>query len=85
MDRGRKALPTLNKHTDKRYFERCQDIHARKLNSIKSHIDTSAPPRRNHLRKNLKKEQMMEEKYFQIDRENRTRVAFSAFQCSGRE
>ena len=71
MDRGRKALPTLNKHTDKRYVERCQDIHARKLNSIKSHIDTSAPPRRNHLRKNLKKEQMMEERFAKIERENR--------------
>ena len=71
MDRGRKALPTLNKHTDLRYYQKCQTIHAEKLNSIKSSIDTTAPARRNHLRKNMKKEQMMEERFAKIERENR--------------
>ena len=71
MDRGRKALPTLNKHTDKKAYEKSKAKHLEKLNNIKSSIDTSAPPRRNHLRRNRKKEQMMEERFAKIERENR--------------
>jgi hypothetical protein len=71
MDRGRKAIPTLNKHTDAKYYQRCQEIHRSKLNTIKSSIDNSEPHRPTHLRKNLKKEQMKEERYAEIERENR--------------
>jgi len=71
MDRGRKALPTLNKHTDTKFYKKCQDIHKKKLNTIKSCIDNSEPNRPTHLRKNLKKEQMKEERYATIERENR--------------
>lgn len=71
MDRGRKAIPTLNKHTDAKYYQKCQEIHRSKLNTIKSSIDTSEPHRPTHLRKNLKKEQMKEERYAEIERENR--------------
>jgi len=71
MDRGRRAMPTLNKHTDGASYERSMAIHKKKLNGIKSSIDTTAPPPRMHLRKNLKKEQMMEENYAKIERENR--------------
>ncbi|CAK4084800.1 unnamed protein product [Aphanomyces euteiches] len=71
MDRGRKALPTLNKHTDGKFYSRCQSIHKKKLNTIKSCIDNSEPTRPAHLRKNLKKEQMKEERYATIERENR--------------
>ncbi|KAH7479835.1 hypothetical protein PRIC1_008612 [Phytophthora ramorum] len=71
MDRGRKAIPTLNKHTDSKYYQRCQEIHRTKLYSIKSAIDNSEPHRPTHLRKNLKKEQLKEERYAEIERENR--------------
>ncbi|TMW68359.1 hypothetical protein Poli38472_005827 [Pythium oligandrum] len=71
MDRGRKAIPTLNKHTDSKYYQKCQEIHRLKLNTIKSSIDNSEPHRPLHLRKNLKKEQMKEERYAEIERENR--------------
>jgi E3 ubiquitin-protein ligase TRIP12 len=71
MDRGRKAIPTLNKHTDSKYYQKCQDIHRKKLHSIKSTIDNTEPHRPSHLRKNLKKEQMKEERYAEIERENR--------------
>lgn len=71
MDRGRKAIPTLNKHTDSKYYQRCQEIHRAKLTTIKSSIDNSEPHRPTHLRKNLKKEQMKEERYAEIERENR--------------
>ncbi|EQC39829.1 hypothetical protein SDRG_03249 [Saprolegnia diclina VS20] len=71
MDRGRKALPTLNKHTDSKFYSRCQSIHKKKLSTIKSCIDNSEPTRPAHLRKNLKKEQMKEERYATIERENR--------------
>jgi E3 ubiquitin-protein ligase TRIP12 len=71
MDRGRKAIPTLNKHTDSKYYQKCQEIHRSKLNTIKSSIDNSEPHRPTHLKKNLKKEQMKEERYAEIERENR--------------
>ncbi|DAZ95650.1 TPA: hypothetical protein N0F65_002279 [Lagenidium giganteum] len=71
MDRGRRAIPTLNKHTDSRYYQKCQEIHKSKLHTIKSTIDNSEPHRPAHLRKNLKREQMKEERYAEIERENR--------------
>lgn len=71
MDRGRKAIPTLNKHTDSKYYQKCQEIHRSKLTNIKSSIDNSEPHRPTHLKKNLKKEQMKEERYAEIERENR--------------
>lgn len=71
MDRGRKAIPTLNKHTDSKYYQKCQEIHRSKLHTIKSAIDNSEPHRPTHLKKNLKKEQMKEERYAEIERENR--------------
>ena len=71
MDRGRRALPVANKHCDLRAYKKRMDIHAAKLNGIKSVIDIKAPQRRSHLRKNLKKEQLMEERFARIERENR--------------
>lgn len=71
MDRGRKAIPTLNKHTDSKYYQRCQEIHRSKLFTIKSAIDNSEPHRPSHLRKNMKKEQMKEDRYAEIERGNR--------------
>nr|CCA14215.1 conserved hypothetical protein [Albugo laibachii Nc14] len=71
MDRGRRAIPTLNKHTDSKYYQKCQEIHRKKLLTIKSTINNSEPHRPVHFGRNLKKEQMKEERYAAIDRENR--------------
>lgn len=71
MDRGRRAIPTLNKHTDTKYYQKCQEIHRKKLLSIKSTINNSEPHRSVHFGRNLKKEQLKEERYAEIDRENR--------------
>lgn len=38
---------------------------------MKPAIDNKPPKRHNHLRKNMKREQMMEERFAQIERENR--------------
>ena len=71
MDRGRKALPTLNKHTDLKYYTNCKNIHLKKLNNIKSCIDNGEPVRPTHMRKNLKKAQMIAENNAKIERENK--------------
>mmetsp|Transcript_27786 Transcript_27786/g.55539 ORF Transcript_27786/g.55539 Transcript_27786/m.55539 type:complete len:184 (-) Transcript_27786:66-617(-) len=71
MDRGRRAMPTLNRITDGRSRQRNQELHRRKLQSMRPSIDNRAPPRHSHLRRNLKKEKMMEERFATIERENR--------------
>jgi E3 ubiquitin-protein ligase TRIP12 len=48
-------------------------MHKQRLRSMKPTVDT-APPRAaefDHLRNNLKREQLLEERYFEIDRENK--------------
>lgn len=71
MDRGRSAMPKANKITAKKYEDYCKKLHRNRLNKIKSSIDNKAPKRHNHLRQNLKREQLMEERYAKIERENR--------------
>lgn len=71
MFRGRAAQPRANKITAKKYENYCKQLHRSRLNNIKSSIDNSAPKRHNHLRQNLKREQLMEERYARIERENR--------------
>ena len=46
--------------TQQRHRDRCQELHRKRLRGIKSNIDNKAPRRHNHLRRNLKKEQMLE-------------------------
>lgn len=47
------------------------NLHRQRLNTMKPQIDTSKPVAVPHIRTNLKKEQMLEERYSAIDRENR--------------
>ena len=67
MYAGRKAMPRANKLTYNRMVEADQKRHRDRLKSVKPSIDMGAPKKHNHLRKNMKREQMMEERFAQID------------------
>lgn len=60
MDRSRRAMPVGNKITQARHVKYCQDLHKRRLQSIKPSIDNKAPRKFKHLKRNLKKEQVEE-------------------------
>jgi len=68
-----------NKLCYQREIDRNKRIHARRLKNMKSTNRTNSaklmdnrPPRRfKHLQQNLKKRQLEEERYFQIERENK--------------
>ena len=55
----------------RKYNEYCQRLHQQRLKTIKAAIDNKPPKRPSHLKKNMKREQMMEERYATIERENR--------------
>lgn len=71
MDRARRACPIGNKQCHARLVKKRQDAHKKKLAEMKCSIDNSEPKRHLHLRKNLKKEQLQEERYAEIERDNR--------------
>ena len=68
LSKSSKRKTTL---TTRKYNEYCQRLHQQRLKSIKAAIDNRAPKKPSHLRKNMKREQMMEERYAKIERENR--------------
>lgn len=67
-----RAIPVGNKLCAKRNMERHQNLHRSRIKNIQASTDTSAPKTMHleHIRNNLKREQMLEERYSQIDREN---------------
>jgi len=65
-----RAQLTGNKICNTRFQERCHELHRKKLNSIKACVDNKPPPKYVHLIQNLKKQQMDEERYSAIEREN---------------
>ena len=81
MDRARRAIPVGNKQCHARYVKKCQENHRRKLAEMKCSIDNKAPKRLPHLRKNLKKEQLMEERFAEIERDNRSCTVSKNAQC----
>ncbi|KAJ1471254.1 KIAA1430-like protein-domain-containing protein [Baffinella frigidus] len=66
----RKAMPRLNKHLDEKWVKHCQQMHRKRLKQMKPAIDNKPPPKYVHLVQNLKKQQMDEERYSQIERDN---------------
>jgi len=66
----RKCMPRLNKHLDDKWVKHCQGLHRNKLKTMKAAIDNKPPPQYVHLVQNLKKQQMDEERYSQIERDN---------------
>jgi E3 ubiquitin-protein ligase TRIP12 len=71
MDRARRAMPIGNKQCYARHVQANQEKHKYKMATVKCSIDNSAPKRFSHLQRNQKKEQMMEERYAEIERDNR--------------
>ncbi len=63
-------MPRANKHLDDKWVKHCQGLHRSKLKGMRPAIDNKPPPRYIHLEQNLKKQQMDEERYSQIEREN---------------
>jgi E3 ubiquitin-protein ligase TRIP12 len=66
-------VPVGNRLCAKREQERRQEVHNQKLKEVKCTVDFSEPMslQFDHLRLNLKREQMLEERYEEIDRHNR--------------
>jgi len=63
-------MPRLNKHLDDKWVKHCQKLHRQRLKEMKPAIDNKPPPKYVHLVQNLKKQQMDEERYSQIERDN---------------
>mmetsp|Transcript_85254 Transcript_85254/g.266774 ORF Transcript_85254/g.266774 Transcript_85254/m.266774 type:complete len:306 (+) Transcript_85254:35-952(+) len=70
MDRG---LVCANKLCAKRVEQRRLELHRDRVRNVRPLVDTSKPvaTHMDHVRNNMKKEQMLEERYGEIDRENR--------------
>mmetsp|Transcript_41763 Transcript_41763/g.75823 ORF Transcript_41763/g.75823 Transcript_41763/m.75823 type:complete len:286 (+) Transcript_41763:119-976(+) len=68
-----RAIPVGNKICHQRNQERLNNLHQRRLQEIRPEVDTRPPSvcRIGHVRTNLKREQLLEERYYQIDRDNR--------------
>lgn len=66
-----KGLPAGNKLLAKKWREKERKIHMQKLRSVKPTIDLQRPKTFKHLKSRAKKEQMLEDRYTEIERENR--------------
>uniref|UniRef100_A0A7S2WX22 Uncharacterized protein n=1 Tax=Rhizochromulina marina TaxID=1034831 RepID=A0A7S2WX22_9STRA len=71
MDRFRKVMPMGNKACYDRHVKKNQERHRQRLASMKCSIDCAPPRRFPHLERNQKKEQLMEERYAEIEKDNR--------------
>jgi len=71
MFRGRQANLCSNKFLYEKQIKQRQKAHKDKLANMKPAIDNSAPKKPSHLASNKKREQMMEDRYTKIERENR--------------
>ncbi|CAG9330978.1 unnamed protein product [Blepharisma stoltei] len=66
-----RSIPVCNKHLSKRWDEHTMQIHYNKLRRIKSAIDKSCPVTFGQLKHKPKKDQLTEERFTEIERENR--------------
>jgi len=64
-------MPVGNKTCNDRYIKMCQEKHRKKLADMKCRVDNKPPDKPAHLRRNLKKEQLMEDRFATIERDNR--------------
>lgn len=73
MDRARRAMPVGSPATFLEDRRREQSLHVRRLTHVRSSVDASEPAtmRLPHLRQNAKRQQLVRDRYFQIERENR--------------
>ena len=75
-DRGRKAMPVGNRLCAQREQLRAQRLHRDKVTNMKGKVDNSCPETlgMKHLQNRLKKQALAEERYAEIERENRCLV-----------
>lgn len=68
-----RAIPVGNKACHQRIQQRNHEMHKKRVQGIRPLVDTREPGvcTLDHLRTNLKREQFLEERYFEIDRDNR--------------
>jgi hypothetical protein len=66
-----KKVLTGSKLLNRKWVEKDKEIHKQKLKTVKSSIDIRSPQFFSHLRTKPKKGQMLEERYSQIEKENR--------------
>jgi len=66
-----RGLPSGNKILTKKWQEKERQIHMRKLRNVKPTINLKKPKAFKHLKSRAKKEQMLEDRYTEIERENR--------------
>lgn len=71
MYAGRKAIPVSSKVCFEAELKRKHEQHQKRLRNAKSSIDTKPPKEHPHLYRNGKKEQLLEDRYAQIEHENR--------------
>lgn len=74
MDRGRVgSLVCASKSCARKEWERSHDAHRARIKKVKPATDMTMPltAGMDHIRNNLKKEQLLEGRYMEIDRENR--------------
>uniref|UniRef100_A0A6T0T8J7 Uncharacterized protein n=1 Tax=Alexandrium monilatum TaxID=311494 RepID=A0A6T0T8J7_9DINO len=68
-----RAIPVANKACAERVRQRHHELHKQRMKHVRPQVDTSQPTtvHLDHLRNNLKREQLLEERYHEIDRENK--------------
>ena len=66
-----RAIPVSNKILSKKWEENNQRIHTEKLKNMQSRVKSSKPTKLKHLKFKAKKEQMLEDRFTEIERENR--------------
>lgn len=66
-----RAIPSANKILSNKWQKNEHQIHMQNLQRIKGTVDMKEPPQFKHLKKKMKKTQMLEERYTEIERENR--------------
>jgi len=68
-----RAIPVANRACADRVQSRNQQLHRERIKKMRPQVDTAEPKviHMDHRRNNLKREQMLEERYYEIDRENR--------------
>ena len=57
-----RAIPTANKLLSNKWTNQQHDIHLKNLSKVKGSVDMREPPKFGHLKKKMKKTQMMEGK-----------------------
>ena len=71
MDRARRAIPVSNHLTFDKHRRAQHKKHRRKVSNVKCSIDASMPRSHATRRPNVKREQILEERYYEIERDNR--------------